>query len=119
MPREPATAAKNPPPAPSSSASASASPLPSEGERAAIAPHVIVVNYQAHLPAFEASFGAGECLRVVPGVGDDVQIVPGPHGGIDAYLNLGAHGQASSRPSPEHLRELLLRGDTRTRTRPL
>ena len=52
----------------------------------------LVANYQAHLPAFAVEFGGGECLRVVPGAGDALQMVAGPRGGVDVYLNLQLGG---------------------------
>ena len=52
----------------------------------------LVANYQAHLPAFAVDFGGGECLRVVPGAGDALQMVAGPRGGVDVYLNLQLGG---------------------------
>ena len=55
--------------------------------------HLIVANFQAHLPSFAPSFDGGECLRVVPGIGDTIQIVAGRNGGVEAYLNLPAAGQ--------------------------
>lgn len=48
----------------------------------------IIANYQAHLPAFRANFGAGSVLRVVPSAGDTLQMVAGADGGVDVYLNL-------------------------------
>ena len=56
------------------------------------APIILVANFQAHLPAFEATFNAGACVRCVPGPGDTMQMVAGPNGGTDVYLNLGGHG---------------------------
>jgi hypothetical protein len=44
--------------------------------------------FAAHLPAFQATFGTSGCIRVVPGAGDSIQMVPGPHGGVDVFLNL-------------------------------
>lgn len=60
-------------------------PAPSGDDHA----HRMIANFQAHLPAFEINFGAGDCMRVVPGPGDSMQMVPGPNKGIDVYLNLG------------------------------
>ena len=56
----------------------------------ASSPQTITTNYQAHLPSLHASFGAGELLRVVPGVSDNVQVVARPDGGVDAFLSLAA-----------------------------
>ena len=68
-------------------------PSPSEpGRAAAAAACSLVSNYQAHLPAFAVAFGGGECLRVAPAAGDAIQMVPGPQGGVDVYLNGVAAG---------------------------
>ena len=48
----------------------------------------ITTNFQCRLPSLDASFGAGAPLRVVPGVGDTIQMVAAPAGGIDVFLNL-------------------------------
>jgi hypothetical protein len=91
------------------------SPAPDEtsGQPVGAAPsatpvHRLVANFQAHLPAFDVTFGAGECMRAVPGVGDTLQIVAGPRNGVDLYLNLGAPLAGQPPQDWSQLREQLL-----------
>ena len=68
-------------------------PLPvhcSEGSSGSTPALDLFTNFQAKLPAFKVSFGTGPPLRVVPGVGDTVQMVPASAGGIEVFLNLPA-----------------------------
>ena len=86
----------------------SRSPPAADHGRPAI--HPLVANYQAHLPAFQVAFGhGGECLRVVPGAGDSIQLVAGPRGGVDMYLGLGSTDSLHApRPCWERLRETVV-----------
>ena len=95
------------------------SPSPDEANEQPMAPvkpksavgarpvHTLVANFQSHLPALDVTFGAGECMRIVPGTGDTIQIVAGPKNGVDMYLNLGA---IPGQPPPDwsQLREQVL-----------
>lgn len=64
--------------------------------------HKLLANYQAHFPAEKLMFGdaGGACIRVVPGLGDHLQMVPRPRGGVDVYLNLGAPRASLASPTP-------------------
>ena len=61
------------------------------------------------------SFAAGRCLRVVPNVGDCVQVVPAAAGGVSIFLNLPElHASRPGwvhRAQSAHFRERILRPD--------